>query len=428
MGLLLAALEQVVRDHVPIGAVACVPAGIFLLQPGPLRRPYGTRRIPPDGGPPRPDAALLAVVVVLDVVEEDVPIPRGVEAQVLHLAVPLPDHPFVHELLERHVPLFERDVVIHRDADGDREQAPDPPQRDVHRLLRFLFAAVADHDLDGRRAELGVAGLVRLDARDQVREGVVAHVRGVGREPDHLEVGERGLEREGDHDRGGHGVAGHHDVVHRVAAAEHRPVPRVLRPVGPVILAVAAHQLVREVELELGVTQLVQHPVDGHVAHGRRRTEAGHPGLELAGLVFRQRHRAVVELQHARPALVGLIVELRPRQRRLHRIGGGILLALDVHVFPVGDLVGFVEGFPLGERNAVGIAHGGRKKRLPRDVGRGPVGVPRDVVPVRALEHCRHPRSQPACRSVRAFSVQSPPHASGPLLSGAPRGAQRSLA
>ena len=219
---------------------------------------------------------------------------------------------------------------------------------------------------------------------------MIAHIGGVGREADHLQVGERGLEGEGDHDRRGDGVPRHHDVVKRMTAAEHRPVLGMLGLVGPVVLAVEVDQLVREEELQLGVPQLVEHAVDRHVAHRGRRAEAGHPRLELAGLILRQRHGAVVQLEHAGPAFVGLFVELGARQCRLHRVGSRILLALDGHIFAVRDLVGLVEGLPLLDGDAVGIAHLGRKERLPRHVGGRPVGIPRNIVPLGTLEHRRH--------------------------------------
>ena len=160
---------------------------------------------------------------------------------------------------------------------------------------------------------------------------------------------------------------------------------------GPVVLAIQVNQLVREEELQLGVPQLVEHAVDRHVAHRGRRAEARHPRLELAGLVLGQRHGAIVQLEHAGPALVGLVVELGARQRRLHRVGGRILLALDAHVLAVRDLVRLVESLPLLGGNAVGIAHLGWKQLLLRDVGGRPVGIPRDIVPLGALEHRRPP-------------------------------------
>ena len=158
----------------------------------------------------------------------------------------------------------------------------------------------------------------------------------------------------------------------------------------------------REEELQLGVPQLVEHAVDRHVAHRRRGAEARHPRLELAGLILGERHGAVVQLEHARPAFVGLVVELGARQRRLHRVRGRILLALDVHVFAVGDLVGLVEGLPLLGGDAVGIAHLGRKELLLRDVGGRPVGIPRDIVPLGAFEH-RQPPTRQRFRGAAAF-------------------------
>ena len=67
----------------------------------------------------------------------------------------------------------------------------------------------------------------------------------------------------------------------------------VLGLMRPVVLAVEVDQLVREEELQLRVPHLVEHAVDRHVAHRvSEGAEAGHPRLELAGLILGQGHGA----------------------------------------------------------------------------------------------------------------------------------------
>ena len=62
-------------------------------------------------------------------------------------------------------------------------------------------------------------------------------------------------------------------------------------------------------QLQLGVAQLVEHAVGGHIAHRRRGSEAHHARLELAGLIFGQGHGAVMQLEHAGPALIQSVME-----------------------------------------------------------------------------------------------------------------------
>ncbi len=64
------------------------------------------------------------------------------------------------------------------------------------------FRTVAHEDFNQRRSDLRMASFVGLNARDQVREGEVTHIRGVGGQTKHLYVRQSGLECEMKHYRG----------------------------------------------------------------------------------------------------------------------------------------------------------------------------------------------------------------------------------
>ena len=250
------------------------------------------------------------------------------------------------------------------------------------------LAAVADQDLDQRRGDLRVARLVRLDARDEIGKGEIADVGGICRKTDHLDIRQAGLESEIQHDRRGDGITRHHHVVERMAAADCRPVVAALRLLRPVELPVERRKLVGKRELDLSVPQFVEHTEGRHVAHAGRPAEARHAGTGLPGLVLRQGDRRIVQLQEAEIGRVGLLVVFRALQRRAHRIGATVLLALDRDILAIGDLVGLVVGLPLRDRDAVGIAHFRREHLGLGNVGRRPVGGARQIVPFRAFEHC----------------------------------------
>jgi hypothetical protein len=117
---------------------------------------------------------------------------------------------------------------------------------------------VTHHDLEHRRADLGVARLVGLDALHHALEHAVADLGRHRRQADELQVGEAGLEDEvggdGELDRGRR----EQHLVDQVAGGDGDPVVAVEEAVGPVELAIPAHQVVAEQERDLGVAQLVE--------------------------------------------------------------------------------------------------------------------------------------------------------------------------
>ena len=81
-------------------------------------------------------------------------------------------------------------------------------------------------------------------------------------------------------------------------------------------------------------------------------------------------------------------------QRRLHRIGAGVFLALDAHIFRIGGLVGLVIDFPLRHRHALRAGHDVGKELLFGDIFRRPVGGASDIVPFCAVKQCHGNSSQ----------------------------------
>ena len=403
-GPLEAALADVVDHHVPALAVGVVPARVLLLQPVALGRRDAGDGPPPLGRAVDVDTDLLAVVEGLDVVQEIVPVPRQVEADCLDVAGELVDHPFVHELLERVLAELQRRVVVHGDAAEGGELLPDTPEADIDQPLRLRLAPVLDHDADERRADLRMARLVGLDALQHGGEGVIAGLGRVCREPDELQVGEALLEGEVGHDRGADRVAGVLDVVERMAQADDDPVLGLRRLVRPVEHLVLLDEFVGEIHLDLAVAHLVEGAEGRHVAHPRRAAEARHPGEGRRRVELGEADRAEVQREQGLPVRRGVLEVVRARQRRLHRIGADVLVALGLDIVAVADLVGLVEGLPLLDRNPERIAELGREQLVLVDVAGRPVGRPREVVPIVHLKQC-HAMSPSRC-GVGAGSVR----------------------
>ena len=84
-------------------------------------------------------------------------------------------------------------------------------------------------------------------------------------------------------------------VVEGVAGGEMPQFSREHALVGPVEVAVLRGVLVGEVELELGVADLVEGPEGGHVPHAGEAGPAGVAGLLKGGVV----------LDHGRPRRSG---------------------------------------------------------------------------------------------------------------------------
>ena len=283
--------------------------------------------------------------------------------------------------------MLERRVVVHDRTGQHREQLPGPPQGDVDPFLGLLLLPVRDQHLERRTADLGMAGFVGLDAGNQVGEGMVAGLRRICGEAEKLHVGEAGLETEGEHDRDADRVARHHDVVEEMARGDHRPFIGVVGLEGPIHLPVLGHVLMGEVELHLAMADFIHAAQRGHVAHPRRLGETHHPGLGAGGRIFAAGNRAVMGLHHRFPTGVGVLEDAAAFQRGLHRIGAGILFALDLHIFRIGLLVGLVVFFPRRQRQAEFARQLGREQFVLGDVFGSPIGGTGQVIPVHSIEY-----------------------------------------
>ena len=109
-----------------------------------------------------------------------------------------------------------------------------------------------------RVADLGVAGLVGLNARQRLLEQVVVGAVGHRRHRHELEVGEAGLEHEVELDRAVDCVGGKEHVVEQVPGGENHPLVGVERLVRPVEVAVVGQHVVADQQRDLGVPDLVE--------------------------------------------------------------------------------------------------------------------------------------------------------------------------
>ena len=218
------------------------------------------------------------MVAMVEAGDEFVPVPGFFKADVAHGAFVLGDHPFQHELLERHFALMQRRVVIHRRAGERLEQAEGAPEGHVENLLGALGVVLHQH-FDRGEAALRVAGFVGLDAGEQVGEIDVAGFHRIGRKGHELDVGKAMLNRQAGGDGGFHAVGIQHAVIEEIADRDDRPFIGVEGFLAPVEARVVLQQVVREGEVELGMADFVEHAVDAEIAPARRGREAAEARL-----------------------------------------------------------------------------------------------------------------------------------------------------
>ena len=234
---------------------------------------------------------------------------------------------------------------------------------DVEDVLRALRVVLHQH-FERREAQLRVARLVGLDARQQVREVDVAGLHGVGRERDELDVGEAVLDGQAGGHRGLDAVGVEHPVVEEVLHRQHAPLVGVEGLVAPVEALVVLEQVVRERQVELRVADLVEHAEHAEVAPARRRREAAEAALHRDRHLLDHAGRAHVQLRGGGVAGVELLVDVGALERLAHRVGAGLLLALHAHVVAEGDAVGLVPGVPGLLRHVADA--GPRRRETPR--------------------------------------------------------------
>lgn len=93
-------LTNILGDGMPIGSKPPVPAGILRFQPLALRCTHARIGVPPNGRSPVPDTKVQGMVKLVQLLHEEVPIPRTLQAEVTDLINELLNDPFEHELFE----------------------------------------------------------------------------------------------------------------------------------------------------------------------------------------------------------------------------------------------------------------------------------------------------------------------------------------
>src|SRR3989442_4641424 len=266
-------------DHIPSFAKSVVPAGVFGLEPIPLGRRNTSIWVPPHGRTPEPDAEMQAMVIPVQLIQEGLPVPGGLHAEIAELVHKLLDDPLFHELLERHGAVFERRVVVHRESGEQAEEAPASPEHHVYQSLGFILHAVLHQNLQRRLALLGMASLIGLDAGDQGAELYVSHMHSIGGHAQELKVREACLEGKCELDGSTQRIVGSEHVVKDMPSGDRAPFIGMESLMRPVKLRILRQEFVREKQLDLAVTGFVQCAEGSHVTPGCRPSKACHTRL-----------------------------------------------------------------------------------------------------------------------------------------------------
>ena len=197
-----------------------------------------------------------------------------------------------------------------------------------------------------RVADLGVAGLIGLDARQRLLEQVVVGAVGHRRHRHELQVGEAGLEHEVELDRAVDCVGGEEHVVEQVTGGENHPLVGMEGLVCPVEVAVVGQHVVADQQRDLGVPDLVERAQARHHPPGAVAAEPRHPQFCDRAGVLHESNRAVVELDQLHPTGIEAVEQVWLVQRRPHAEHCGVLLALVCDVFAVGGAVSLVPVAP----------------------------------------------------------------------------------
>src|SRR5215472_1801513 len=105
-------LAHIFGDGLPIRAKSVLPTGVLRFQPFTLRIVHACSRIPPDGPPFQPDPQVEGVMEPVQLLQERVPVPRTLQAEITELIAELLDDPFKHELPKGHAAMNKGGVVI----------------------------------------------------------------------------------------------------------------------------------------------------------------------------------------------------------------------------------------------------------------------------------------------------------------------------
>ena len=272
----------------------------------------------------------------------------------------------------------ERREVVHREAGHDREQQPAPPEPLVDEVLR-VRSVVLDHLGQHRPADLGVARLVALDARQHRLEQAIARRRAPApTAPTNCRLVKPVSNTKLVPTANSIGVGAQQQLVHHVARRDRHPVVGVIEAMRPVELRVPGHQLVHERQRESGC---------GEARRARRRSRScarrcARPKRAARRLPITAANSAsgsvaACSLRASQPGAGQLLEVVELAQRLAHRRQRALLLALGGDVLGVGRAVGLVPALPVGRSGSQGVPAHRRAERPParrrrRTSSRGP--------------------------------------------------------
>jgi hypothetical protein len=133
---------------------------------------------------------------------------------------------------------------------------------------------VLHQNFQRREALLRMPRFVRLYAGKQVRETDVAALHCVGGERDELHVREPVFQGEVHAQRGIDAIGVQQPIVAEAANGDDTPLVGVKGLLAPVEARIVLQQIMREQQLELRVSDLVEHAEHSDVAPARARREA----------------------------------------------------------------------------------------------------------------------------------------------------------
>src|SRR5579875_3643487 len=130
------------------------------------------------------------MMVPVQFVQECLPVPGRIHAQVAELIHKLLDDPFFHEFLKRHCTLFKRGVVIHREAREQAEDAPTSPEHNIDQPLCLILSAILHQDFERWFTLLRMTSFIGLNAGDQSPEFDIPYMHSISRHSQELQVRE----------------------------------------------------------------------------------------------------------------------------------------------------------------------------------------------------------------------------------------------
>src|ERR1700722_3121700 len=230
--------------------------------------------------------------------------------------------------------------------------------------------------------DLGVAGLVGLNACQRLFEQMGVGAIGQGRHGHELQVGEARFEDEVELDGEVQRVSREEHVVEKVARGKDDPLVGVVRLVRPVEVPVMREQVAADQQRNLGMADLVESAEGRHHPPGAVTAEPSHAQLGDRTGIFGQRDRAVVKFDQLQPTGVEFVDQPWLRQCCTYPADGGVFFPLIRHILPVGGAVGLAPVLPglTGQPGAAADLF--RKEAAFIDVARGPVDLARYVEPV----------------------------------------------